>query len=482
MIPAFRWHARTRLAACGLAAAALFLMFARPHAWSDDGAMSIVEIGRGMFVGSTGHPVYAALGWLANAAGRSIGIGTKTSIDVMTFLATWFALWSVVGCVRAWRERRGLAQLPEATLILAVATIPFFMYYAAQIEVYMLSTALVFASLWLALRGSPAAGILFALAVGTHLNALAVAPIILIIMRRKAPLAAAAFIATAAIIFLTPWFMQSHGEWRNVADYSRWLIGGNPEGHFFSASARALFVRLAIAIVMYGIGIPLLLLAAHGKALKLQNDARAAVGISLLVTLLYLTSPIENEIEQLLLFSVLLTVALISSIEPSERERRALSAFAIVIAIIFAAAYGQALSQKERVVETAMNLARAAQLPDGSLLLSRSMSSYLIPEFPNLSVGTFGYTTEPSIDAKIFGTGGLLLGSATESIHDPEISYVLIHTGEREPFLNWFPHAQLVSEANVPTPGWMNRIPSAIKLPSSWKRTWQLIRIDRIEK
>ncbi len=383
----------------GVAFVGLFAILLPRYPWSFDGADYAYSIRQRAYAGQTGHPVYAYLGWLVDAMLGPLGASAVTSVNTLTFLSSGFFLVAAVLYTRRLSAYIG-RPLPPAVTVFFLLTSPFVLYYLAQIEVYLLATALGLLSLFFLLtpaEASPSsyantacAAVLFALGVGTHLNLAFLVPVILFLLaesgRWKKPghlaAGALALVAGLAVVYAPPYLA-----FRDLGTLWRWATADGAAGHFFRTDAMTIVKKTILVAGACATAIITLLLAAYTLRTHPKRGFALAVLVSMIVmAVVYASSPVNGQIEQLLLASVMLSSLAAVWFPALDPHRRRLVIAIALLSFLSVIPIKVAFTIKDAIVSNLLRLAREHVPPHDASVLNLYTTAYFKLFLPETSV------------------------------------------------------------------------------------------------
>ncbi len=203
-------------------------------------------------------------------------------------------------------------------------------------------------------------------------------------------LASAVFAITIFLIYY-PAYLQFH----NIPDLIRWATGGGAKGHFFNIGLLP-YIKKLVLIILTMIA-PLFILFSSIKFII--NDKNKYFLLTFIVSILsllflYASSPINGEIEQLLISSIFLTVLsslFINLLKPTQKK---IAFLLIIISFLSIIPIKSAFNIKDEIVDGVLTLTN--KIPADANVYNIYMSDYIKLLKPNLNlVGSFSASTSP---------------------------------------------------------------------------------------
>lgn len=464
----------------------LFWWLLPKYLWSYDASEYVYGLEEHVLMGTTGHPVYFYIGWLL----RYI-----LPLPIIYFAYLYTFLISIFLLISAYFFSSSVAQLLGITIkkkvtILWIVSVPFYLYYLAQLEVYALSVSFALLSLYFLYtardKETPIKNIVFsslclALGVGTHLNVVFLVPALVLFLLYTWPdkkntylfIALGVTLCTGLFIYLPPLF-----HFENIGEMYRWATGYDPSGHFFGASFAVFVKKIVLCVFLTGSGV--LLIPACTRALQKRNKniyiPLATLFLSMVVLIvLYATSPKNGEIEQLFLAAmVIAALTLPVYFTLSSRMKKivwccAILGWTVLIPISFA------FSKKDAIVEQAIHLVRAQAL-EGSVVLSDFLFTQFIVFTPEYRVMSPYMRPDGLYGRERVVVRGLLAEDVhvkISMVHKP--IYIITDSTQPERYVEVKKEA--VGMVSIPAHPLESIIKLFVELPTTWKKDIILYRV-----
>jgi hypothetical protein len=384
-----------------LAFTVLFWLMLPKYLWSLDGAHYVLNFQAHEYTGVTGHPVYAYLGWLLDLIIAKCWGGSMMLVaNVYTYLSSLALVIMVLVVNKRWVELGGWRNNQAMTLWLLIAS-PYFLYFVAQVEVYVLASvwALVVIYALLRAKGDKAYGWLalaasaWALGLGTHLNLVFLAPLVLALLAKQGYIRQwRVWILMTAVgaSSLLAIYWPAYDQFRDLGQLWSWATASGAKGHFFGASWAVLIKKLCLIGLMIVPGL-LAWVAAYKRWTRRDGYLWWAYALTIVTMIIsYASSPVNAEIEQILLAVVLLGMPAALWFDDLSGAWREVIVVSLIMMSLSVIPIKLGFNLKDEMVERAL-VAIDGRVPTGANVWSPSLNGQLAVFRPELNVWEFSY-------------------------------------------------------------------------------------------
>ena len=434
----------------------LYFFLLPKYVWSFDGARYIYEIHNHLYVGITGHPVYAYIGWLFNTIFNGwLHFSAFLVADIYTFFTT-LAIFNI--SLLFTRELAKYCSLKFNLLITAflILATPYYLYYIAQVQVYPLSACFALLTIYFLIlpfknryedyRNLSLATISYGLGVGTHINLIFILPIILFLIIKSERWNKISTFIIGILLFSTTIFLiywPAYQQFGNLSGLINWATAHGASGHFFGASAKTLLKKMILVLLLSGPGLFITLFSTKIIHKKQKYLIMVSLFCVFAMMLLYASSPVNGEIEQL--FFAPLFLAITGSILFSALGNK-LKAISITIAILMfliIIPLKVAFNLKDSIISGVVTLAKQNVNPKAEIINAYN-TYYLKLLLPNpVPDNDIFYSLSTSTVAHVYPTYFLDSDDLLPRLDEKHIPYHIVAKWQRsklffEPYLSKF--------------------------------------------